>query len=142
MMHPKQARQRRGKDILVPPSLTFGQFRPTRFTIKTLQTHKVCILDSSDLVGLNCPKCKPCGLNCPKCKPCACFLLLRCLLSIPRPSNFFSWPHTYARMLPDLARSPDLGLPDLAQGRSLFSLKTLKIPDLFSFFSFFFLSRF
>ena len=28
------------------------------------------------------------------------------------------------------------------QGRSLFSLKTLKIPDLFSFFSFFFLSRF
>ena len=30
----------------------------------------------------------------------------------------------------------------LVQGRSLFSLKTLKIPDLFSFFSFFFLSRF
>ena len=26
----------------------------------------------------------------------------------------------------------------LVQGRSLFSLKTLKIPDLFSFFSFFF----
>ena len=56
-----------GKDILVPPSVTFGQFKPTRFTIKTLQTHKVCILDSSDLVGLKCPKfkpCEPCGLNC------------------------------------------------------------------------------
>ena len=50
-----------GKDILVPPSLTFGQFRPTRFTIKTLQNHKVCILDSSTPQGLHFGQFRPCG---------------------------------------------------------------------------------
>ena len=43
--------------------LHFGHFRPTRFAFWTVQNHKVCILDSSDPQGLNCPKCKPCGVE-------------------------------------------------------------------------------